>query len=158
MSWAGAALVLCIRKAPRVRVQVQQGFSMKPRRWGGFRPESTALCRGAFNLNSEFRKAIALCKRCGRTGSKHKKQAQLPPKTRLSKIHPLFGSRKVHFRGTPKPMTPFGGRITLVECFGKIRLTNPTQDFMPFGLNRICPRAASLRRVAPDLVCGSPPG
>jgi hypothetical protein len=41
----------------------------------------------------------------------------------LSKIHSLFGSRQVPFRGTSKPITPFGGLISLVEFFGKIRLT-----------------------------------
>ena len=46
-----------------------------------------------------------------------------------SKIHSLFGSRQVHFRGTSKPITPFGGLISLVEFFGKIRLTNAIQEF-----------------------------
>jgi hypothetical protein len=53
----------------------------------------------------------------------------------LPKTHSLFGSRQVHFRGTSKPITPFGGLISLVEFFGKIRLTNAIQDFMPFTLN-----------------------
>ena len=52
-----------------------------------------------------------------------------------SKIHSLFGSRQVHFRGTSKPITPFGGLISLVEFFGKIRLTNAIQEFMPFRLS-----------------------
>jgi hypothetical protein len=53
----------------------------------------------------------------------------------LSKIHSLFGSRQVHFRGTSKPIPPFGGLISLIECFGKIRLTDAIQEFMPFRLN-----------------------
>ena len=62
-------------------------------------------------------------------------QPQPPHKTMLSKIHSLFGSRQVHFRGTSKPITPFGGLISLVEFFGKIRLTNAIQEFMPFRLS-----------------------
>jgi hypothetical protein len=53
----------------------------------------------------------------------------------LSKIHSLFGSRQVPFRGTSKPITPFEGLISLVEFFGKIRLTDAIQDFMPFKLS-----------------------
>jgi hypothetical protein len=53
----------------------------------------------------------------------------------LSKTHSLSGSRQVHFRGTSKPITPFGGLISLIEFFGKIRLTNAIQAFMPFTLN-----------------------
>jgi hypothetical protein len=52
-----------------------------------------------------------------------------------SKIHSLFGSRQVHFRGTSKPITPFGGLISLVECFDKICLTNAKQEVMQFRLN-----------------------
>ncbi|MEI7775993.1 MAG: IS1380 family transposase [Verrucomicrobiota bacterium] len=62
-------------------------------------------------------------------------QPQPPHKTMRSKIHSLFGSRQVHFRGTSKPITPFGGLISLVEFFGKIRLTNAIQEFMPFRLS-----------------------
>ncbi len=62
-------------------------------------------------------------------------QPQPPHKTLLSKIHSLFGSRQVHFRGTSKPITPFGGLINLVELFGKIRLTNAIQEFMLFRLS-----------------------
>ncbi len=53
----------------------------------------------------------------------------------LLKIRSLFGSRQVHFRGTSKPITPFSGLISLVEFFGKIRLTDAIQEFMQFKLN-----------------------
>jgi hypothetical protein len=52
-----------------------------------------------------------------------------------SKVLSLFGSRQVHFRGTSKPITPFGGLISLVEFFGKLRLTDAIQEFMPLKLN-----------------------
>ncbi len=64
-------------------------------------------------------------------------QPQLPHKTLLSKVLSLFGSRQVHFRGTLKPITPFGGLISLVEFFGKLRLTDAIQEFMPFKLTRV---------------------
>ena len=66
-------------------------------------------------------------------------QPQLPHKIILSKALSLFGSRQVHFRGTSKPITPFGGLISLVEFFGKLRLTDAIQEFMPFNLNSPSP-------------------
>jgi hypothetical protein len=75
------------------------------------------------NLNSKFRKGIALCKGLWLKEFATQNATSAPHKTMHSKIHSVFGSRQVHFRGTSKPITPFGGLISLVEFFGKIRLT-----------------------------------
>jgi hypothetical protein len=76
-----------------------------------------------------------LCKRLWLKGVATQNATSAPLKAVFSRIHSLFGARQVHFRGTSKPITPFGGLISLVEFFGKSRLTDTIQDFMPFRLS-----------------------
>jgi hypothetical protein len=49
-------------------------------------------------------------------------------------FRPVFGSGQVQFRGTPKPVTPFGGLASFIEFLSKIGLAEAVQKAMPFTL------------------------
>ena len=46
--------------------------------------------------------------------------------------NPLFASRKVQLRSTLKPITPFGGLVSLISFFNKIGLPAQIRAAMPF--------------------------
>ena len=51
-----------------------------------------------------------------------------------SRFHPVFGSGQVQFRGTAKPVTPFGGLVSLIEFLSKVGLAKEMEKAMPFKL------------------------
>lgn len=51
-----------------------------------------------------------------------------------SSFRPIFGSGQVQFRSTTKPVTPFGGLVSLIEFFSKVGLAEEVQKAMPFTL------------------------
>jgi hypothetical protein len=52
-----------------------------------------------------------------------------------SSFRPVFGSKPVQIRSTPKAVTPFGGLCSLFEFFNKIGLASKLQEVMPFTLS-----------------------
>jgi hypothetical protein len=46
--------------------------------------------------------------------------------------NPVFPGRQVHLRSTAKPVTPFGGLVSLIEFFHRIGLAGRVSDLMPF--------------------------
>ncbi len=46
--------------------------------------------------------------------------------------NPVFPGRQVHLRSTAKPVTPFGGLVSLIEFFQRIGLAGRVSDLMPF--------------------------
>ena len=53
----------------------------------------------------------------------------------LSSFRPVFGSKPVQIRSTPKAVTPFGGLVSLVEFFNQIGLGSKLAETMPFTLH-----------------------
>lgn len=49
-----------------------------------------------------------------------------------SKFQPVFTSKPIQIRSTPKAITPFGGLVSMVEFFSKIGLAPKLQETMPF--------------------------
>ena len=49
-------------------------------------------------------------------------------------FRPVFGSSQVHLRGTAKPVTPFGGMVSLIEFFARLGLATKLRESMPFEL------------------------
>jgi len=74
-----------------------------------------------------------------------------------SSFRPLFGSSQVLFRGTPKPVTPFGGLVSLIEFFGKIGLTSQLTELMPFDLRsrNAIPPAHTIVAFFFAVICGA---
>lgn len=59
-------------------------------------------------------------------------QPHLFHKTMQSKFQPVFTSKPIQIRSTPKAITPFGGLVSMVEFFSKIGLAPKLQETMPF--------------------------
>jgi len=51
-----------------------------------------------------------------------------------SSFRPIFGSGQVQLRGTHKPVTPFGGLVSLIEFFKRIDLARKLEEVMVFKL------------------------
>jgi hypothetical protein len=49
-------------------------------------------------------------------------------------FRPVFTSKPVQIRSTPKAVTPFGGLCSLVEFFNRTGLASKLQEAMPFTL------------------------
>ena len=49
-------------------------------------------------------------------------------------FRPVFGSGQVQLRSTLKPVTPFGGLVSLIEFFGRIGLAAKLEEAMVFKL------------------------
>ncbi len=49
-------------------------------------------------------------------------------------FRPVFGSGQVQIRSTKKPVTPFGGLVSLIEFFGRIGLAAKLEEAMVFKL------------------------
>ena len=49
-------------------------------------------------------------------------------------FRPVFGSSQVQFCGTAKPVTPFGGLVSLIEFFSQVGLAEQVHKAMPFKL------------------------
>jgi len=49
-------------------------------------------------------------------------------------FRPVFGSGQVQIRSTQKPVTPFGGLVSLIEFFGRIGLAAKLEETMVFKL------------------------
>jgi hypothetical protein len=48
-------------------------------------------------------------------------------------LHPIFTSRQLLLASTAKPVTPFGGLVSLVEFFHSLKLCEALGRFMPFA-------------------------
>lgn len=51
-----------------------------------------------------------------------------------SSFRPFFGSGQVQLRSTQKPVTPFGGLVSLIEFFGRLGLAAKLEEAMVFKL------------------------
>jgi hypothetical protein len=49
-------------------------------------------------------------------------------------FRPIFGSSQVQIQSTTKPVTPFGGLVSLIEFFSRLDLATKLQESMPFEL------------------------
>ena len=49
-------------------------------------------------------------------------------------FRPIFGSSQVQFRSTIKPVTPFGGLVSLIEFVSKLGVAAELEKLMPFKL------------------------
>ncbi len=65
----------------------------------------------------------------------HKRNLTPPHKTILSSFRPVFGSKPVQIRSTPKAVTPFGGLVSPVEFLNQIGLDSKLTETMPFTLH-----------------------
>jgi hypothetical protein len=45
----------------------------------------------------------------------------------------VFGGRQVQVRSTPKPITPFGGLVSLISFFERVGLTCKVSESIPFA-------------------------
>jgi hypothetical protein len=72
-------------------------------------------------------------------------------------IRPVFGSKPVQIRSTPKAVTPFAGLVSLVEFFNKIGLASKLQEVMPFTLNspNAIPPAHTLMAFLSSVIVGA---
>jgi len=61
-------------------------------------------------------------------------QPQPTHKTMQTSFRPVFGSSQVQLRSTDKPVTPFGGLVSLIEFFGRIGLAAKLEEAMVFKL------------------------
>ena len=74
-----------------------------------------------------------------------------------SSFRPVFGSKPVQIRSTPKAVTPFGGLVSLIEFFNKIGLATKFMEAMPFALlspNAIAP-AHTLMAFVSSVIAGA---
>ena len=55
--------------------------------------------------------------------------------TMHSVCSPVFAGRQVQVRSTPKPITPFGGLVSLISFFERIGLARKISEAMPFELD-----------------------
>ena len=53
--------------------------------------------------------------------------------TMLGTLHPVFSSRQLLLASTSKPVTPFGGLVSLIEFFNALKLGETLGRFMPFA-------------------------
>jgi hypothetical protein len=74
-----------------------------------------------------------------------------------SKVRPVFGSKPVQIRSTPKAVTPFGGLVSLIEFFHKIGLASKLQEAMPFTLHspNAIPPAHTLMAFLSSVIAGA---
>ncbi len=64
-------------------------------------------------------------------------------------LHPVFNSRQLLLASTAKPVTPFGGLVSLIEFFNVLRLGEVLGRLMPFTYTS--GKAGSARGVVPFL-------
>jgi hypothetical protein len=74
-----------------------------------------------------------------------------------SSFRPVFGSKPVQIRSTPKAVTPFGGLCSLFEFFNKIGLASKLQEVMPFTLSspNAIPPAHTLMAFLSSVIAGA---
>lgn len=74
-----------------------------------------------------------------------------------SSFRPVFVSKPVQIRSTPKPITPFGGLVSLVEFFNKIGLAAKLTETMPFALRspNAIPPAHTLMAFVSSVIAGA---
>lgn len=48
-------------------------------------------------------------------------------------LHPVFSSRRLLLVSTSKPVTPFGGLVSLTEFFNSLKFGEVLSGFMPFA-------------------------
>ena len=74
-----------------------------------------------------------------------------------SSCNPIFPGRQVRLTSTAKPITPFGGLVSLIAFFEKIGLAGQISGLMPFTYNLLSlyqhasapePRKAGFKRPA----------
>lgn len=72
-------------------------------------------------------------------------------------FRPVFGSKPVQIRSTPKAVTPFGGLVSLFEFFNKIGLASKLVETMPFTLHspNAIPPAHTLMAFVISVVAGA---
>lgn len=70
---------------------------------------------------------------------------------------PVFAGRQVQVRSTPKPVTPFGGLVSLISFFERIGLARKVSEAMPFGYtsNNAIPPAQTLVAFLVSVVAGA---
>ena len=78
-------------------------------------------------------------------------------KTMRSSFRPVFTSKPVQIRSTPKAITPFGGLVSLIEFFNKIGLASKLQEAMPFTLTspNAIPPAHTLMAFLSSVIAGA---
>jgi len=67
--------------------------------------------------------------------------------TMLGTLHPVFSSRQLLLASTAKPVTPFGGLVSLIEFFNSLKLGEVLGRLMPFAYtspNAIAPEQTLL--------------
>jgi hypothetical protein len=70
---------------------------------------------------------------------------------------PIFAGRQVQVRSTPKPITPFGGLVSLISFFERIGLARKVSEAMPFAYksNNAIPPAQTLVAFLVSVVAGA---
>jgi hypothetical protein len=70
---------------------------------------------------------------------------------------PVFVGRQVQIRSTPKPVTPFGGLVSLITFFERIGLASKITELMPFVYtsNNAIPPAQTLVAFLVSVVAGA---
>lgn len=70
---------------------------------------------------------------------------------------PVFAGRQVQVRSTPKPVTPFGGPVSLISFFERIGLAGRISEGMPFSYtsNNAIPPAQTLVAFLVSVVAGA---
>jgi len=70
---------------------------------------------------------------------------------------PVFVGRQVQVRSTPKPVTPFGGLVSLISFFERIGLARKISELMPFTYtsNNAIPPAQTLVAFLVSVVAGA---
>lgn len=70
---------------------------------------------------------------------------------------PVFAGRQVQVRSTPKPVTPFGGLVSLITFFERIGLARRISEAMPFTYtsNNAIPPAQTLVAFLVSVVAGA---
>ena len=74
-----------------------------------------------------------------------------------SSFRPIFGSSQVQIQSTTKPVTPFGGLVSLIEFFSRLDLATKLQESMPFELHspNAIPPAQTLMAFLCAVVAGA---
>ena len=70
---------------------------------------------------------------------------------------PVFAGRQVQVRSTPKPVTPFGGLVSLISFFERMGLAGRITELMPFAYtsNNAIPPAQTLVAFLVSVVAGA---
>jgi hypothetical protein len=70
---------------------------------------------------------------------------------------PVFAGRQVQVRSTPKPITPFGGLVSLISFFERIGLARKVSEAMAFAYksNNAIPPAQTLVAFLVSVVVGA---